>query len=187
MKHRIIMAAVVAGVLALTGCVGVSGTVSAPSPSASKTLPPSKVWVSSPEYDACVDLYRSVPGSSTDPAGSCLRMLGDYELDELVETFADPAQVELLRADLAAQVDAIATPTPTPTPEASTPTVALDDGQLHWLNVQVGAGTEVEQTYRDLYCPMHPEGREYYADLIGRQGGLTTEQVMLWFTEWCGS
>lgn len=76
---------------------------------------------------------------------------------------------------------AVATPTPTPAPTAT-----LSDGERHWLEVQVGAGTEVEQTYADMICPMHLAGREYYADLIGRQGDLTTAQVMAWFAEWCG-
>lgn len=111
------LAAALLTVAVLTGCSNGGAVRAEPSatPSPTWTRTPMLEWTKSPEYGACVELYRSVPGSTMNADNACTAMIRDYELADLKATFSDPALIEQARFDLQSQV-AARTPTPTPAP-----------------------------------------------------------------------
>jgi hypothetical protein len=156
--------------------------------SATATPSPTTRWIQSDEFDTCTDLYASVPGSSANPSSTCQLMLDDNDVETLIAAFADADEVDLMRADLEAQVAALAAPAPTQAAPAPTPaTHVISDQARHVLDTNMGAGFSSSPAIKDQYCTFSNEMLENAAEVaVEMYRDITTADVVAYVNEVCG-
>lgn len=179
------VAAVIAVAL-LAGCAPAAaepGTTPDKTPSAEATQSPTLKWIQSDAFKICRELYESVPGFMGGPQRTCQAMARERDVDELIATFSDPAQVDQMRVDLQAQVQASPAPT---APAPPTPHVISEQAR-HVLDTNLGAAFAAVPELKDQYCTFSDAMLTTTAKgVVEMYRDITVADVVAYVNEVCG-